>query len=277
MVGAVSSNAPVRSHTHALRVADLEASIAFYTKLFGTQPAKLRPGYANFAITEPPLKLVLLEGESGEATRMDHLGVEVETTDQVTAATQRLADQGLDTAVEDNTTCCYAVQDKVWVNGPGSEPWEVYRSRCAGPRHRANPGARQRGGSNRSGTEPLRGQGRRQQPDQGDRLDLLHSGGDRHSRGREGAGRHGRLSLLLTTRTTTGTLPLTRKSAGALSDVGQRTADDRTRASSGTALSFMVQRPGQAEAGACRLARSAARNSTAAPNEHSATVRSTGV
>ncbi|MCW2885909.1 MAG: hypothetical protein QOE54_2582 [Streptosporangiaceae bacterium] len=110
----------------ALRVADLEASIAFYTKLFGTEPAKLRPGYANFAITEPPLKLVLLEGETGEATRMDHLGVEVETTAQVTAATQRLADQGLDTAVEDDTSCCYAVQDKVWVNGPGDEPWEVY-------------------------------------------------------------------------------------------------------------------------------------------------------
>jgi catechol 2,3-dioxygenase-like lactoylglutathione lyase family enzyme len=110
----------------ALRVADLEASIAFYTKLFGTEPAKLRPGYANFAITEPPLKLVLLEGETGEATRMDHLGVEVETTAQVTAATQRLADQGLETAVEDDTSCCYAVQDKVWVNGPGDEPWEVY-------------------------------------------------------------------------------------------------------------------------------------------------------
>src|SRR5258708_39285632 len=86
----------------ALRVADLEASIAFYTKLFGTEPAKLRPGYANFAITAPPLKLILLEGETGEATRMDHLGVEVTSADQVTAATRRLADQGLDTALEDN-------------------------------------------------------------------------------------------------------------------------------------------------------------------------------
>jgi catechol 2,3-dioxygenase-like lactoylglutathione lyase family enzyme len=110
----------------ALRVADLEASIAFYSKLFGTAPAKRRPGYANFAITEPPLKLVLLEGDGGEPTRMDHLGVEVADTAQVTAATSRLADRGLATAVEENTTCCYAVQDKVWVTGPGHERWEVY-------------------------------------------------------------------------------------------------------------------------------------------------------
>jgi catechol 2,3-dioxygenase-like lactoylglutathione lyase family enzyme len=110
----------------ALRVADLEASIAFYSRLFGTSPAKRRPGYANFAIAEPPLKLVLLEGEPGEETRMDHLGVEVEDTVLVAAATNRLADAGLATRVEDNTTCCYAVQDKVWVTGPGDEPWEVY-------------------------------------------------------------------------------------------------------------------------------------------------------
>ena len=94
--------------------------------LFDAEPAKRRPGYANFAIAEPPLKLVLLEGEPGEATRMDHLGVEVATTDEVTAATTRLAEAGLATRVEDNTTCCYAVQDKVWVTGPGVEPWEVY-------------------------------------------------------------------------------------------------------------------------------------------------------
>ena len=110
----------------ALRVADLEGSIAFYSKLFGAEPAKLRPGYANFAITEPPLKLVLIEGNEGEPTRMDHLGVEVETTDEVTAATTRLADAGLATATEEDTACCYAVQDKVWVTGPGAEPWEVY-------------------------------------------------------------------------------------------------------------------------------------------------------
>ncbi|WP_406476598.1 ArsI/CadI family heavy metal resistance metalloenzyme [Streptomyces sp. NBC_01615] len=110
----------------ALRVPDLAASIAFYTKLFGTEPAKLRDGYANFAIAEPPLKLVLIEGAAGEATRMDHLGVEVESTEAVHAATTRLGEAGLATAEENDTTCCYALQDKVWVHGPGQEPWEVY-------------------------------------------------------------------------------------------------------------------------------------------------------
>ena len=110
----------------ALRVADLEASIAFYSKLFGAEPAKRRPGYANFAIAEPPLKLVLLEGTPGDPTRMDHLGVEVETTEQVTGATSRLAAEGLPTATEEDTACCYALQDKVWVTAPGGEPWEVY-------------------------------------------------------------------------------------------------------------------------------------------------------
>lgn len=110
----------------ALRVADLEGSIAFYTKLFGTQPAKRRPGYANFAVTEPPLKLVLIEGEPGESTRLDHLGVEVGSTEQVTAATARLQEAGLAAFEENDTSCCYALQDKVWVHGPGGEPWEVY-------------------------------------------------------------------------------------------------------------------------------------------------------
>jgi catechol 2,3-dioxygenase-like lactoylglutathione lyase family enzyme len=110
----------------ALRVPDLDASIEFYSRLFDATPAKRRPGYANFAIAEPPLKLVLLEGQPGEDTRMDHLGVEVESSDLVADATTRLAGAGLATRVEDNTTCCYAVQDKVWVTGPGSEPWEVY-------------------------------------------------------------------------------------------------------------------------------------------------------
>jgi catechol 2,3-dioxygenase-like lactoylglutathione lyase family enzyme len=110
----------------ALRVADLEASVAFYSKLFGAEPAKRRPGYANFAIAEPPLKLVLLEGQPGEPTRMDHLGVEVETAEEVTAATARLAAEGLETLTENDTACCYAVQDKVWATGPGQEPWEVY-------------------------------------------------------------------------------------------------------------------------------------------------------
>ncbi len=110
----------------ALRVADLDAAVGFYSTLFGAEPAKRRPGYANFAVAEPPLKLVLLAGEPGEPTRMDHLGVEVASTEEVTAATTRLADAGLATRVEENTTCCYAVQDKVWVTGPGGEPWEVY-------------------------------------------------------------------------------------------------------------------------------------------------------
>ncbi|GAB2842882.1 ArsI/CadI family heavy metal resistance metalloenzyme [Actinocorallia aurea] len=110
----------------ALRVADLEGSIAFYTRLFGTGPAKVRPGYANFAIAAPPLKLVLLEGAEGEPTRLDHLGVEVETTAEVAAATARLAESGLATFEESDTSCCYALQDKVWVTAPGAEPWEVY-------------------------------------------------------------------------------------------------------------------------------------------------------
>jgi len=110
----------------ALRVSDLDASIAFYSKLFGVAPAKLRPGYANFAVTEPPLKLVLLEGTPDQPTALDHLGVEVESSDQVTDATDRLSALGLFTDVEADTTCCYAVQDKVWVHGPGREPWEVY-------------------------------------------------------------------------------------------------------------------------------------------------------
>jgi catechol 2,3-dioxygenase-like lactoylglutathione lyase family enzyme len=110
----------------ALRVADLEAAVNFYQRLFAAEPAKRRPGYANFAIAEPPLKLVLLEGEPGQATGMDHLGVEVPTTTEVAAATQRLASEGLQTRTEDQVSCCYAVQDKVWVSDPGGARWEVY-------------------------------------------------------------------------------------------------------------------------------------------------------
>ncbi|MBB5158055.1 ArsI/CadI family heavy metal resistance metalloenzyme [Saccharopolyspora phatthalungensis] len=110
----------------ALRVGDLEGSISFYTKLFGTEPAKRRSGYANFAITEPPFKLVVLEGKPGQDTEMDHLGVEVGDTESVNAATRRLSELGLLTQVENDTTCCYARQDKVWVHGPGRAPWEVY-------------------------------------------------------------------------------------------------------------------------------------------------------
>jgi catechol 2,3-dioxygenase-like lactoylglutathione lyase family enzyme len=117
----------------ALRVSDLESSIAFYTSLFGVEPAKRRPGYANFAVVEPPLKLVLIEGTADQPTVMDHLGVEVETTEQVHDATTRLSELGLFTQVEDDTTCCYALQDKVWVHGPGAEPWEVYTVKADAP------------------------------------------------------------------------------------------------------------------------------------------------
>jgi len=109
----------------ALNVNDLQAAIDFYTNLFGVQPAKVREGYANFAIAEPPLKLVLIENP-GQGGTLNHLGVEVEHTDEVGAATSRLAAVGLATEVEEQTTCCYAVQDKVWVYGPDAEPWEIY-------------------------------------------------------------------------------------------------------------------------------------------------------
>ena len=111
----------------ALRVADLEGSIAFYAKLFGTEPAKRRPGYANFAVAEPPLKLVLIEGAAGVATHLDHLGVEVETGGRGDRRGRRGSrPPGWRTFEENDTSCCYAVQDKVWVHGPGAEPWEVY-------------------------------------------------------------------------------------------------------------------------------------------------------
>ena len=117
----------------ALRVSDLEGSVAFYSKLFGVEPAKRRPGYANFAVENPPLKLVLLEGEPDQPTVMDHLGVEVFSTDEVNAATRRLTDAGLVTLEENSTECCYALQDKVWVRGPGNEPWEVYTVKADSP------------------------------------------------------------------------------------------------------------------------------------------------
>lgn len=109
----------------ALNVADLDAAVTFYSKLFSTAPAKIRPGYANFAIAEPPLKLVLIEGH-GEPGTLNHLGVEVGSTDEVAAAQRRLSSDGLATATEENVSCCYAVQDKVWVDGPDREPWEIY-------------------------------------------------------------------------------------------------------------------------------------------------------
>jgi catechol 2,3-dioxygenase-like lactoylglutathione lyase family enzyme len=110
----------------ALNVDDLASSITFYSALFGVEPAKVRPGYANFAVTEPPLKLVLLEN-AGQGGSVNHLGVEVEDTDTVDATQRRLADAGLASVDERDTTCCYARQDKFWVEGaPDGERWEVY-------------------------------------------------------------------------------------------------------------------------------------------------------
>jgi catechol 2,3-dioxygenase-like lactoylglutathione lyase family enzyme len=115
----------------ALNVADLEASVAFYSTLFGVQPHKRRPGYANFAIEEPALKLVLIEvGEDarghGTTGALNHLGVEVDSAAEVEAGSARLAEAGLTTVDELNTTCCYALQDKVWVHDPAGAPWEIY-------------------------------------------------------------------------------------------------------------------------------------------------------
>ncbi|OBH98676.1 ArsI/CadI family heavy metal resistance metalloenzyme [Mycobacterium sp. E2733] len=109
----------------ALNVDDLGEAIAFYSKLFNTEPAKVKPGYANFAIAEPPLKLVLLENP-GHGGSLNHLGVEVATSDTVLTEIARLTERGLVTEEELNTTCCFASQDKVWVTGPGGERWEVY-------------------------------------------------------------------------------------------------------------------------------------------------------
>jgi predicted enzyme related to lactoylglutathione lyase len=116
---------PVSRVQLALNVSDLEAAITFYSKLFGTEPAKIRPGYANFAVADPPLKLILIEGQGSPGT-LNHLGVEVSSAEEVATAQSRLATEGLVTAVEDEVTCCYAVQDKVWVDGPDQEPWEIY-------------------------------------------------------------------------------------------------------------------------------------------------------
>ncbi len=110
----------------ALNVDDVEAATAFYARLFGTEPAKRRPGYANFAIADPPVKLVLLENP-GQGGSLNHLGIEVASADEVDAAQARLAEHGLASIDERGTTCCYAKQDKFWVEGtPGGERWEVY-------------------------------------------------------------------------------------------------------------------------------------------------------
>ena len=114
----------------ALNVRDIDEAVTFYERLFHTPPAKRRPGYANFAIADPPLKLVLIEtGEArghGIQTALNHLGIEVESSAQVAKATKGLIDAGLSTVSEEGTACCYALQDKVWVDDPNGAPWEVY-------------------------------------------------------------------------------------------------------------------------------------------------------
>ena len=108
----------------ALDVTDLDESIAFYTKMFATEPVKVKPGYANFAIADPPLKLVLFENTTGGT--INHLGVETETAEEVTAAEARLSNEGLQTTGVDDTLCCYADKTETWVEGPDSTRWEWY-------------------------------------------------------------------------------------------------------------------------------------------------------
>ena len=115
----------------ALSVSDLEASVSFYSTLFGVEPHKRRPGYANFEVADPALKLVLIEVPTdvrgvGVAGALNHLGVEVATPDGVHASADRLKEAGLATFEEDDTTCCYARQDKVWVHDPAGAPWQIY-------------------------------------------------------------------------------------------------------------------------------------------------------
>jgi catechol 2,3-dioxygenase-like lactoylglutathione lyase family enzyme len=109
----------------ALNVDDLDSAVAFYSTLFGAEPAKRRPGYANFAIDDPALKLVLLENPGAGGT-LNHLGVEVDSSEHVVSETRRLAGAGLATRVQEGTTCCYALQDKVWVGHEGAGDWEIY-------------------------------------------------------------------------------------------------------------------------------------------------------
>ena len=108
----------------ALNVSNIDEAVAFYSKLFATEPAKVKPGYANFAIADPPLKLVLIEGEGGGT--LNHLGVEVETGAEVRAAEGRLATEGLATTGIDDTTCCFALKTETWVSDPDGAPWEWY-------------------------------------------------------------------------------------------------------------------------------------------------------
>ena len=109
----------------SINVNDAEAAVAFYAKLLGVGPAKHRPGYANFVVADPPLKLIVIENE-GEPGTINHVGIEVADTAAVVAETQRIAELGLAFKVDDTHTCCYATQDKVWTQDVDGVPWEVY-------------------------------------------------------------------------------------------------------------------------------------------------------
>lgn len=108
----------------ALNVSNIDEAVTFYEKLFATAAYKRKPGYANFVIAEPPLKLVLIE--SGEGGTLNHLGVEVETAQEVSDAEGRLAAEGVATTGVDDTTCCYALKTETWVRDPDGAPWEWY-------------------------------------------------------------------------------------------------------------------------------------------------------
>jgi len=108
----------------ALNVGDLDGAIAFYTNLFGVEPHKVRPDYANFVVNDPPLKLVLI-ANGGQPGTLNHIGVEVSSTNEVVAAAESAQAKGLSTTLQEATSCCYALQDKVWVHGP-EIAWEIY-------------------------------------------------------------------------------------------------------------------------------------------------------
>ena len=139
----------------ALNVDDLAASLEFYRRLFGTEPAKVRPGYANFAVADPPLKLVLIENPGAGGT-LNHLGVEVADTAAVDEVQQRLATDGLATVDERDVVCCYAKQDKFWVEDtPDAESWEVYTVLADSPTASAETDEATCCGGDHSGSQPV--------------------------------------------------------------------------------------------------------------------------
>ena len=108
----------------AINVTDLDKAVEFYSRLFDTAPAKVKPGYANFAIADPPVKLVLFEGPEGAT--LNHLGVEVESAEEVLTAERRLSEAGLETTGVDETICCFAEKAETWVVDPDGARWEWY-------------------------------------------------------------------------------------------------------------------------------------------------------